>query len=184
MENGVIVTPKDTKKVYPIYSDEKIGDYSFTIDTSVDTLDMSDLKSGIYLTRSNFYSVNNNNGEMRHVKLKGNLSLEKKNYIPYLQSKAKLGVMIIAAVMIAFLFIYYFILNLFYTFIASIIFKISEKNANFDSKMRLSAVCLSLILLLSFLGKLVNISINWFAFMVLVIILQIVFVKKYIKLNN
>ncbi len=178
MENGVITTPKDIKKVYPVYSDDKHGDYHFTIDTSVDTLNTADLKSGIYLTRSNIYNVDNKYGEIRSMKLKGDIYLEKKDYIPYLQSKAKLAVMILAAVMTAFLFIYYFILNLFYTFITYITLKISGKKLNFDAKMRLSSICLSLVWLLSFIDGYVGIYINWFIFMVLVVILQIIIAKK------
>ena len=178
MENGIITTPKDTKKVYPIYSDDKLGDYSFTIDTSVDTLDLSNLKTGIYLTRSNFYSVDNNNGEIRHVKLKGNLSLEKKNYTTLLLSQIKWVVIFIALSATLCFFIVYFILNLFYTFLSKFALMINEKKLNYDAKMRLSAVCLSLVSLLSFIISFANISINWFIFMVLVVILQIIIAKK------
>ena len=178
MVNGNIRVPGNTKKVYPIYSDDKLGDYSFTIDTTTDTIDTTNTASGLYLTRSYFYSIDHNNGEIKTTKLKGDLSLAKKNYTEVLKNNVKWLVIAIFIISLIAYFISYLLLNIFYAYCASIAEKLSKQNLNFDKKMRLSAVALSAVTLFSFVLSFANINLSWIVFIVLVICLQIILAKK------
>ena len=178
MVDGTITVPQNTKKVYPIYSDEKSEDVSFTIDTTSDSLDTTNLKSGLYLTLSYFYAVDNSKGEIKSTKLKGSIRLDKKDYTNILKDNVKWIVMAIFTLSMISYFIVYFLLTMFYAFCAGIAAKVSNKNLDFDKKMRLSAVCLFIVLILSFVSGLFNINIPWLMFLLLVIGLQIFFTKK------
>lgn len=178
VENGIITTPSETKKVFPVFIDDNDEQYSFIFDTTNDTLDTSDLESGIYLTRSHIYVVDNEQGKITSKKLKGNFTLEKKDYTDILKSNIKWIVMAVTVMSIIIFFITYFILNIFYAYCASIAAKIANKSLNFDVKMRLSAICLSFMLLASFGLKFVGINIGLLAFFALVISMQIFLAKK------
>lgn len=178
IENGIITTPSDTKKVFPVFIDDYEAQYSFIIDTTTDTLNTSNLDNGIYLTRTHIYAVDNAQGKIESKKLQGSFELEKKDYTDTLKSGIKWVVITITIISIFSFFVIYFILNLFYAYCASIAEKIANKTLNFDAKMRLSAICLSFMLLVSFALSFININIAWYIFLILVICMQIILVKK------
>ena len=178
MTNGIITTPYNTKKVYPISSDDKIGEYSFTIDTTTDTLDTTNLKSGLYLTRTHFYSINNYKGEIKSTKLQGDFTLEKKDYTETLKGYVKWFVIAIFLISLIAYFISYLLLNIFYAYCTIIAAKIYNKELNFDKKMRLSIVALSAVVFFSFILKFAGINMHWLIFILLVIGLQIILAKK------
>ena len=151
---------KKHKKVYPIYSDEKTGDVNFTIDTNIDSMDTTGLNSGLYLTRSYFYTVYNTKGEIKSTKLKGDIKLDKKDYTKFLQNNVKWLVLSVFVLMWLAYFVVYFLVTMFYAFCAVIAEKTSKKSLDFDKKMRLSAVCFILVLSVSFSLSFINFKIS------------------------
>jgi len=178
MVNGTITQPYNTKKVYPIYSDEKTGDVNFTIDTNIDSMDTTGLNSGLYLTRSYFYTVDNTKGEIKSTKLKGDIKLDKKDYTKFLQNNVKWLVLSVFVLMWLAYFVVYFLVTMFYAFCAVIAEKTSKKSLDFDKKMRLSAVCFILVLAVSFALSFINVNISGLIFLLLVILMQNILIRK------
>ena len=178
IEKGTITAPENFKKSFPIFIDSDETQYSFVVDTTVDTLDPTKLEDGLYVTRTNFYAIDNANGKIESKKLEGDFYLEKKDYTETLKTGVKWIVICITVLFLIIFFIGLFIANLFYTFCASIAEKIAGTNLHFDGKMRLSAVCLSIMLLVSSLLSLVNISIPALIFIASVVCLQVLFLKQ------
>lgn len=178
VDNGTVINPVGVKKVFPIFVDDKEMQYSFIFDTTTDTLDEANSESGVYLTRTHLYAVNKQKGEIKSQKLQGSFMLEKKDYTQLLKSKIKWIVITIFAISTVCLFAMYFILNIFYAYCTSIATKITNKQLNFDTKMRLSAICFSVVLLVSFALNFVGVYINVFLFFALVIALQVFLLKK------
>lgn len=178
MENGTITTPKNFKKDFPVFIDDDDVQYSFVIDTTTDSLDVSKLDNGIYITRTQMYAVDNAQGKIESQKLKGTFNLEKKDYTDILKAGIKWIVIITIITAIICFFIMYFILNIFYAFCASIAEKVANTTLTFDTKMRLSAICLSFMLFVSFALGFIGINISWYIFLASVICMQILIVKK------
>ena len=179
IDNGTVVSPYDINEAFPLYSDEIIPEFNFNVKTNVDTLDTAKLKSGIYLTRSHFYIINNEYGQMEAIKLKGNLTILKKDYTQTLRANVKWLTIFYAILFIFSSCFMYFILTLFYAFCSDILVKISNKDMHFSQKMRLSAICLTATLFLSLLLTFINLSMNIYMFFLTVIALQLTFIKKY-----
>ena len=181
LENGTITLPKDMKKSFPLYVDKTYGEIPFVIDTSSKEINVNELKSGIYLTKTSLYTVNNINGKITNSKLRGDLYLEKKDYTQNLKDKVKWFMMLVTILLVIKNFLVYFIANLLYTLLSEPIIKANNITLNFDAKMRLSAVCLFLILSLSFILQLIGLNLNLFAIIILMIISQYIITKK---INN
>ncbi|MDE7390327.1 MAG: hypothetical protein K2M82_05230, partial [Lachnospiraceae bacterium] len=59
IEHGRVITPNDIKQTFKIKISEDMPEVQipFVIDTTVDTLNPTKLKEGIYLTKTAFYTV-------------------------------------------------------------------------------------------------------------------------------
>lgn len=177
IENGEVVYPKNTFKMAKIQLDEysKPMIIPFVIDTRVDTLDASSLEQGIYLTRTTFYTVSNN--QVKFMKLEGNLQILKADYTQAFRSWLNWFAVIGGIFGIFFLFVVYFILAMFYALCAQFIAWISSKNMDFDRRMRLSSVAL-ITTYLGFLILDIFATTGSFLFFVVMIGLIITFMVK------
>lgn len=71
VQNGRVITPADTLKIASLQIDGASDPIALpvVIDTRTDTLDTTQLKDGIYLTRTTLYTVNRN--QVKLVRLEG-----------------------------------------------------------------------------------------------------------------
>lgn len=178
IENGVVVRPYNTFKQASI----QLNDYSspfyipFVIDTSVDTFDASDLKPGVYMSRTAFYTVQRN--EVRMLRLEGNVEILKADYTEVFKSWMTWFAVIFGIISIFFLFILYFILALFYSLCAKVITWMTSVNLDFDQRMRLSSVALITAYILFLPFDWGSVGTNKLLFFIVMIALQIFAVKK------
>ncbi len=179
IENGQVTDPANTIREFDIPIDEEGKDhYLMVIDTTSDALDTSKLTSGIYLSRSYLYAVNAQTKEVRSLKLNGNFELPQKDYTLQMQSGIKWAVLLIAAVLTLGLFIGFLLLNLLFAFCAGLAAAITRKNVSFDTRMRLSSVLFCGVYLLSVLLSWAGIDLNRIAFFLIMLVLQIISLKK------
>jgi hypothetical protein len=177
IENGKITQPKDLKKSFPLYSGEKIGDLAFTIDTSVDNLDTNNLKAGLYLTKDKFYAVNAFTGNIKSFEFNGDIYLEKKDYTQTLNSNLKWFIIFIAIVFILKYFITYSIITLCCAYLTKTFTKLDDNQLNFKISLRLSSICVSSIILLSFMLSLIGIHLHTYIIFILIATSQYLLVK-------
>jgi len=179
IENGQVTDPANTIREFDIPADpEGKNHFLMVIDTTSDTLDTTKLTNGIYLTRSYLYVVNALTQEVRSLKLNGNIELPQKDYTLQMQSGIKWVVLFVAALLTLGLFIGFLLLNLLFAFCAGLAAAIARKNVNFETRMRLSSLLFIGVYLLYIILNFVGINLNSIAFFLIMLVLQIVSLKK------
>lgn len=174
--DGKVTIPENTVKEFNLFGNDNKTSFPFVIDTTKDTIDTGNLPQGVYLSRSYVYAVSNN--KVESYKLTGSFDLPQQDYTPFFQSTVKWVVIIGTIMGTLVFFVIYFILTIFYAFCAGLSAVINKKDLTFDAKMRLSAVCIIVVYILSAAAGKIGVNINLLAFFLIMIALQIVIVKK------
>ena len=153
---GQIVEPLNTFKMAQISIEGKSSPLALplVLDTRVSNLDANLLPEGVYVTRTNIYTVTNN--QIKVIKLEGDNFIPKADYTEVFKSWLNWSAFILGVCGIVLLFVLYFILTMFYALCAQLIAKVARKDMNFERRMRLSALVLVaayiIFLPLSFIG--------------------------------
>lgn len=178
IENGVVVEPADTVRTASIRFDDSEQTFAlpFVINTTTDTLNTASLAEGIYLTRSNLYSVQGS--QARIIKLEGNFDLPRGDYTPQFRSILNWTALIIGLMAVFFCFVLYFLLSIFYSFCASGLAYIANKKLDFDQRMRLAVICLTATYVLFFFLNLLGAGESRLLFFLVVILLEAVVMKQ------
>lgn len=179
VQNGRVVTPADTLKIASLQIDGASDPIALpvVIDTRTDTLDTSQLKDGIYLTRTTLYTVNRN--QVKLVRLEGSFELPRADYRETFKSLLNWFTVIFAVAAIAFLFVFYFLLTLFYALFAKFIGSLASRPLNFDQRMRLSSLALIAAYIIFYPLGWFNILNNTLIFFIVVIGLQAWGISKF-----
>lgn len=174
--DGTVVVPENTIKEINLFGE---GDeaFPFVIDTTTDTLDASKLPMGLYLTRSYFYSVQDDGAKSR--RLSGAFELPKDDYTDYLYKSIKWVGLASFIIGFIFFFVKYLLLVLFYSFVAFLAEVLNKTTLDFDVKMRLNSVLLSGVLFLSLVAGFLGIYVNVFMFAGIMVVLQILLIKTW-----
>lgn len=175
IENGTVVVPENTIKKVVLF-DYGTKQYSLLIDTTVDFLSANDLPDGLYLTRKKLYF--SYNGEIRTQNLGNDIEIENVDYTQFLQQGFKKLAMYVFFLMVFGLFATYMILNVFYALLTKIAELVNKRTLSFVSKLRLNAVLFSVVSLSFFILGNFNIILGKIAFVLIMLILQIIIVKK------
>lgn len=149
--------------------------FPIILDTTTDSLNTSNLPSGIYLTRKYIYTVSNK--EVRTVEYAESLDLPKTDYTEQFSSFLTYSAVALAVAMLIGMFLAYFLAALFYSFMAWLLSVILRKPVAFDSRMRLSVLCLFTVYLLTFLIKYAGINLSGWTIFILILAMQAVVIK-------
>lgn len=178
VENGIVVEPANTIKKAQLRVDENMSplELPLVINTTVDTLDTANLTSGVYLTRTTFYTVNKN--EVKLYKLENDFKLPQADYRDTFKSVLFWTAVTVFIFGCLILFVTYFILSIFYATCSYILSAILSRKYDFDLRMRLSVLSLiSAYVLFALLGWL-GIETGKLVFFAVVIALQILAITK------
>ena len=176
--NGQIVEPQETYKVVHLRlgGDENAYPIPIVLDTTSDMLDINLLDQGAYITRSYLYMINEH--EARTYKLDGDFELVQKDYTPEFTSFINWTALLVGTFVFAGLFVFYFLMALVFSFVAGIIAASKKISLDFNAKMRLSTVALIACVLLFWVLRLAaNVNVNIWLAAVVMIALQIYFVR-------
>lgn len=99
------------------------------------------LPQGVYVTRTNIYTVNRN--QVKVIKIEGDNYIPKGDYTDVFKSWLNWSAVIGGIAGIVILFVMYLILTMFYALCTQVIAKLARRDMAFDSRMRLSAVVLT-----------------------------------------
>lgn len=178
VENGIVVEPANTIKKAQLRVDENMSplELPLVINTTVDTLDAANLTSGVYLTRTTFYTVNKN--EVKLYKLENDFELPQADY----RETFKSVLFWTAAIVFIFggliLFVTYFLLSIFYATCSYALSVILSRKYGFDLRMRLSVLCLICAYVLFALLGWLGIETGKLVFFAVVLALQILAITK------
>lgn len=178
VENGIVVEPANTIKKAQLRVDENMSplELPLVINTTVDTLDTANLTSGVYLTRTTFYTVNKN--EVKLYKLENDFELPQADYRDTFKSVLFWTAVTVFIFGCLILFVTYFILSIFYATCSYILSAILSRKYDFDLRMRLSVLSLiSAYVLFALLGWL-GIETGKLVFFAVVIALQVLAITK------
>lgn len=141
--NGQIVEPLNTFKMAQIRIEGRDTPLALplVLDTRVTNLDANLLPQGVYVTRTNIYTVNRN--QVKVIKIEGDNYIPKGDYTDVFQSWLNWSAVIGGIAGIVILFVLYLILTMFYALCTQVIAKLARRDMAFDSRMRLSAVVLT-----------------------------------------
>ncbi|MBQ7660304.1 MAG: DUF1189 family protein [Alphaproteobacteria bacterium] len=174
IENGQVVEPQNTLKSlkYTVSGEPFVVE----IDTTKEVLGEEAHEAGFYLTKSYFYTVSNQ--EIRRRALSEDLDLPKQDYTPLLYKAVDWTVASIAVLGPIVMFFYFLIGVVFYAFFCSLACALNKTELPFKAKMRLNTVLfIGLYLVLMFAAGF-GLNLSMFAFFCMMLILQIIFVKK------
>ena len=145
IEQGRIINPSGFEGQFNLNLSSKLPDFKFpfVMNTNVDTLDVKNLKEGIYLTRSSLYTVTN--GQVRVAELSDTLEIPQGDYTDFFQKVVNYTTLALIFVMSIILFAFWSIASLFYSIIAWAITKIFKRRSTFAIRMRLSVCGIILI---------------------------------------
>lgn len=178
IENGKVVVPADTYKKVKLVKEAPNSPY-VVIDTTTDVMDVRGKPVGIYLTRSNLYTITPSQTRVRE--LVGSFELEQKDYTEVMEASVKwiaLGILVGFTIS---LFVMYMLLMLFYSLVIKIAEAVTGKKLSFDESMRLNTVLFTGVSLVCFILGLIGINIGNLVFFVAMIVLQIFAVNGYKK---
>lgn len=174
IENGQVVEPQNTLKSlkYTVSGEPFVVE----IDTTKDVLGEEAHKAGFYLTKSYFYTVSNQ--EIRRRALSEDLDLPKQDYTPLLYKAVDWTVASVALLGPILTFFYFLIGVLFYAFCCSLACTLNKTELSFKAKMRFNTVLfIGLYAILTIAGGF-GLNLSTFAFFCMMLVLQIIFVKK------
>lgn len=170
IENGVVVEPVDTVKKARLSIGDKSLELPLVLDTTVDTLDASHLRDGVYMTRTAIYSVNRN--QVRINQLQGNIDLPRADYSDAFKTFLNWSAVLFLIFGTAGIFVFFFILSIFYAFCTGIMNYFMKKKFTFDLKMRSSVISLITTYILFFILDLIGVSSGWLGFFLIVMLMQ------------
>lgn len=140
VENGEIVEPLNVVKKHTVTvgEDESSESFDIIMDTTTYNLDPTELKRGIYITRSAVYTVND--GETRVHKLEDSMEFPSGDYTELFTSVLNWGLFFFGIFAFLGLALFYFIAVIFYATCSYLISLIMRKKYGFDLRMRLSTL--------------------------------------------
>ncbi|MBO4294875.1 MAG: DUF1189 family protein [Alphaproteobacteria bacterium] len=174
IENGAIVLPQNTviEKTYHLNGDPIV----VKLDTTQDLLDSAQSQPGIYLTRSYLYSVTDQ--RVQRQNLPTQLSIEKQDYTPFLNQICKHIIWLIVLIGPFFNFICFMLAVLFYAWFTSLACALNKTLIPFKVKMRLNTCLFIAVYVFSMFCSLLGINLSMFSFFLIMMALQIIYVKK------
>ncbi|MBQ8631829.1 MAG: DUF1189 family protein [Alphaproteobacteria bacterium] len=173
ISNNTITNPTDTFRDATLVlgtSNEQPLLLPIILNTTVDSLDATRLPAGIYLTRKYIYTVNDN--QIRTTQYPESLKLEKQDYTKTFSdflNQMAVYVWIFCAIG---LFVFCFLSTIVFSFTAWLLSLLFRKPINFDSRMRLSTLCLFVIYMLAFFANTLGVAIPGFGLFIIMIIAQ------------
>ena len=173
ISNNVITNPANTFRDATVNLGTVNGQPMFLpiiLDTTVDSLEATKLPTGVYLTRKYIYTVNNN--QIRTTQYPESLKLEKQDYTEVFSdflNQMAFYVWIFCAIG---LFIFYFLSAIVFAFTAWLLSLLFRKKIDFDSRMRLSILCLFAVYMLTFFANTLGLAIPGFGIFIIMIIAQ------------
>ncbi len=179
VENGTIVTPENTFKIATLdlfdnaKSNEKLRIY---LNTTVDSLDTRKLSQGIYITRKAIYTISPNQAKTNY--LESSFEIPAADYRPFFEKALNYTTIVVFILMVAILFLTYFLFCVFYSWCASIIAKFLKRKTDFDMRMRISVVTVLPLKLLSYLLNLVGLSFGGFTIFIATLFCLSLFIMK------
>lgn len=181
--NGQIVEPLNTFKMAQIQIEGRDTPLALPLilDTRVTNLDAGLLPQGVYVTRTNIYTVNNNQAKV--IKIEGDNYIPQGDYTGVFKSWLNWSALIGGIAGIVILFVVYLILTMFYALCAQIIAKLVRRPMAFDARMRLSAVVLTSAYILFIPLGWLGIS-NTLLFLAVMLGTLTWFVVKYVPVEN
>ncbi len=179
IENGTIVEPADTIKSIRLALPEV--NFPFILDTTVDNIDTTDLKDGIYISKKAIYFVNKK--QTKSYNFEDSLTLEKADYTDMFRKFATYVSVICGIFAFVFLYILYLAFTCFYALFAMAFTKMFKISLDYAASMRLSAVSYIATSAVSLLLTFAGLSTRVRVFFVSILILQIIIVKI-LKTNN
>ncbi len=178
IENGIITDPVDTIKTYTILvGDENNNPQQIDIimDTALDTLDMSKIKNGIFITKNALYTIANNQIEI--YKFEDSIYLPKDDYTEFFSSILNWSIAFLFVFGFIGLFIFYLLATLFYAGCSYAVSLLLKKKFEFNLRMRLSMfsfiVTYTVFIFLSLFG-----FSSWLIFFIAVIALEGLILKE------
>lgn len=176
IEHGRVITPDDVKQTFKIKVSDNMPELQipFTINTTVDTLNPTNLKEGIYLTKTAFYTVGKR--QTKVMALSDSLDIPKGDYTEFFRDIATYITACMFIVFVIIFFIGFLITGLFYSLTAWLLSAFMQRKTEFDFRMRLSSCCVILVNSLSFILSLSGSSLSGTAFFLLVLALQGLFI--------
>ena len=140
VENGVVVEPADTFREIVLFGseDNPKNNVVFVFNTSVDSLEVQDLKQGIYLTRTRIYTITDN--QVRFANLEEDFHLPQGDYTGAFRKIVLWTAILSIPIIFVASFVGYLIVCLLYSLIAWILCAIFKKEFGFDFRMRLSVL--------------------------------------------
>ncbi|MDY2829759.1 MAG: DUF1189 family protein [Alphaproteobacteria bacterium] len=146
IEDGKVVSPENLNKTVSVelaVMNDESGEQEtldITINTTEDELKLDSLKTGLYLSKTKFYTVSDS--QVKIIPLEGSFDIEKGDYTEIFKSFVTYGSVIggLFYWILAFVFLLLFALVL--AVVAAGIAKILRRQAAFDVRMRLSVCAL------------------------------------------
>ena len=174
IEKSQVVEPQNTIKSYTYTVANE--PFVITIDTTKDVLEEGDHPTGLYLTKSYFYAVNDK--EIRRQKLAENLELPKQDYRPMMKKVINWTVSTLAILGPLVMFVYCLIGVLFYAFCSGLACVLNKTELSFKAKMRLNSLLFIAVYFIFTLIAYLGLNLSTLAFFCVMIALQIVTVKQ------
>ena len=182
IENGVVVDPQNTIRVAHLKSGNVAIPLPIVLDTTIDTLDTTKAEKGLYLTRTAFYVINDN--EVRMHTLDEDVDLIQDDYTNDIKSVLTWTAVSIFFIGILLTFIAYFILAVFYALCAQLLELIFRKKYSFDTRMRMSVLSFLAVYVFYFILSWCGLESGKLIFFITMIILQSAIIYKLPTVKN
>lgn len=136
VENGIIVEPAETVKSIDLGL--KGADIPFILDTTLDTIDTTGLKDGVYISRKAVYVVNNHKTKVYNFE--DSFTLERGDYTGLFRSVINYASVFIGVFTFVGLYVLVLALTCFYALFAMLFNKVFKSSMDYAACMRLSAI--------------------------------------------
>lgn len=168
--NGIITEPENTVRTVRLQIGHENLSLPVVLDTTADSLDTENLKPGVYITRTQIYTINQN--QVKITKLSNSFDIPKGDYRSLFASWLNWISVGAAIVGIGFIFIGYFLLAVFYAGCAYILMKIMHRELTFEQRMRLSILAIIAVYTVVSAWNWIGISTNWLVFLTIMLGLE------------
>lgn len=198
IQNGVLTQPAQARRQAILEFSDDAQDYKirsegdkalsddennqnsmvFVVDPTISSLEKEEvIFPGVYLTKNAAFLVNND--EIRIKPYSQDVEIVKADYSNEISAFLTALQWFIIGAGIIFLFLYYLIGVLFFSFCTSILTALTRRNMSFDSKMRLNTICMIVISLFSYvLLQLGEINLHYGIFFALMILGELTYLAK------
>ncbi len=173
VENGTIVEPKETVKAVKLDIEGVV--VPIILDTTIDSIDVTNFKPGIYISRQSAYVVGPTKTQI--YPFEGSIFLEQRDYTDLFRKYAAyLGVMfgILSFVVLFVIYLAIAALNALFTVMVAKLFKL---NLSYDGGMRLSAVTYVITSILMSLLQYAHLSTPISLYVIAAVALQVIVLK-------